>query len=529
MPRGENEPIYNVGEIIDQVNQSLSEAFLPLWVTGEVSNLSKNKHWYFSLVDAGASLRCAFWQSRARNVKFDVENGTKVNVRITFDVYKPSGGFTAIVQQMELAGEGVLRQQFERLKAQLAGEGLFDEEHKKQLPRYPHRIAVVTAKGGAAFSDVKKNINQRYPLAKLLHIHTLVQGQEAPRDIVNSIQFAARDDLLADVVLLTRGGGSFEDLNAFNDERVARAIFDCPIPVVSAIGHEIDTTIADFVADLRAPTPSSAAVAITPDGPKLLQGLRNVEKRITQHIDGTIAKLRLQFDAVSNKIRHPEQLLELKQSALTGLQHRLQSEFDRHCKEHKQTLDSLNVRLEHSNPLHTLSRLEEHLNNLQTRLHLTAPSKRLAELEARRRQASETIKIAISRMLESRVNESKSLQARVLRESPLDTVQQFKTQVNRLHSSLANAINAKVEAEKARLANSAGRLHVVSPLQTLARGYAVVTKPDDSTWGQIVSEIDSVSAGEEITAHVADGSISAIVQHTNPRENELGDFSETTQ
>lgn len=499
MPRGENQPIHSISEVLDQVNEALSEKILPLWVTGEITNFSKSQrgHCYFALVEANAKLNCVMWQSTARRIPFDVENGSKVNVRIEFDLYKPSGNLSAIVSQIELAGEGVLRQQYERLKARLDAEGLFDQKHKKTLPKYPSRIAVVTAEGGAAFSDVRKNVNERFPLVQLLHIPSLVQGPQAPADIVKAIEFAARPELRADVVLITRGGGSFEDLNGFNDERVARAIFNCPTPTVSAIGHEIDVTIADFVADHRAPTPSSAAVQLTPSAEDLIRRLGNVDVKIGKHVDDTITKLRLGFNAVANRLQNPDQLLEIKQGQLGGLRQRLTSGFDRKFAEN-----------------------ENLVNNLQTRVQAMEPINKLNELVVRHQSLSERLKAHMERVVENQLREISTLQARLTQRLPLDRIQRLQTEFSRLQTSLGNTMKDHIKAGEAGLSRLVAQLQLVSPLQTLARGYAVVTKPDGSTWGRIVSEIDSVTNGEEITAHVGDGAISAIVHSTTSRDME---------
>ncbi|MGH8192664.1 MAG: exodeoxyribonuclease VII large subunit, partial [Rhodanobacteraceae bacterium] len=260
---------------LNRLVRELIEGALPMvWIEGEICNFVRagSGHCYFSLKDASAEVRCAMFARSSARLRFRPGNGTRVLARAKVSLYEPRGSFQLIVEEMEDAGEGALRRAFELLKAKLAAEGLFDAERKRALPGFPRRLGVVTSATGAAVRDVLSVARRRFGLTEIEVLPVLVQGAEAPAQIAAMLRAAARSKRY-DVLLVTRGGGSLEDLAAFNDEGVARAIAASPVPVVSAVGHEIDFSISDFVADLRAPTPSSAAELILPDGDALARTL----------------------------------------------------------------------------------------------------------------------------------------------------------------------------------------------------------------------------------------------------------------
>jgi exodeoxyribonuclease VII large subunit len=274
-------PIYTVSEINREVRSFLEENLSSFWVTGEISNFvcPSSGHWYFTLKDSKASLRCAFFKPKARGIQLVPENGLQVQLHGNISLYEPRGEYQFIADKIELAGEGLLQKAFEQLKEKLFQEGLFSEEHKKPLPAFIQTIGVVTSSTGAAFHDILQVLKHRFPLIKVILYPTLVQGVDAANDIVNAIHIAnSRNE--CDVLIVGRGGGSLEDLWPFNEEIVARKIFESVIPIVSAVGHEIDFTIADFVADVRAPTPSSAAALISPDQQILLQQIVALQNRL---------------------------------------------------------------------------------------------------------------------------------------------------------------------------------------------------------------------------------------------------------
>lgn len=277
--------VHKVSEITTQIKYILEDNFTDIHVEGEISNFKPHAsgHWYFTLKDQGAQISCTMWKGVNNYVFFTPEDGMKVIVRGRISVYPPRGSYQLDVRSMKPSGVGELQAAFERLKQKLSDEGLFDERYKKPIPKFPRKIGIVTAIDGAALRDMISVASRRYPLAELLVYPTRVQGEGAARDIVDSIQrFNRLNDI--DFLIVGRGGGSLEDLWCFNEEIVARAIFASRLPVISGVGHEVDFTIADYVADLRAPTPSAAMELATPDQNDLIAFINefsyNSEKRI---------------------------------------------------------------------------------------------------------------------------------------------------------------------------------------------------------------------------------------------------------
>jgi exodeoxyribonuclease VII large subunit len=273
--------VYTVARLNGEARQLLEAGLPALWVEGEISNFSSpaSGHWYFTLKDRDAQIRCAMFRNRNNMLGFRPRDGQQMQVRGRVSLYEPRGDYQLIAEAMEDAGEGALRREFERLKSKLAAEGLFNAEAKRALPAMPRRIAVVTSPTGAAVRDVLHILARRFPPAAVLVVPTQVQGAAATPSIIAAIDaVSARGD--CDVLIVARGGGSIEDLWCFNDEGVARAIRRCRIPVVTGVGHEIDFTIADFAADVRAPTPSGAAELVVPDCRSLLSSLASTRARL---------------------------------------------------------------------------------------------------------------------------------------------------------------------------------------------------------------------------------------------------------
>ena len=257
-----------------------------IWLSAEISNLSQpaSGHWYFTLKDDRAQVRCAMFRNSNRRVTFRPQNGQQVLVRASITLYEPRGDYQLIAESMQPAGDGLLQQQFEQLKQRLSAEGLFDQQFKQPLPAPAKRVGVITSASGAALHDILQVLQRRDPSLPIVIYPTSVQGAEAPMQIVRAIETANRRDE-CDVLIVGRGGGSLEDLWSFNDERVARAIFASRIPIVSAVGHETDVTIADFVADLRAPTPSAAAELVSRNQLELLRQLQSQQQRLEMAMD----------------------------------------------------------------------------------------------------------------------------------------------------------------------------------------------------------------------------------------------------
>ncbi len=312
---------------LNRLVRELIEGALPMvWIEGEISNFVRaaSGHWYFSLKDAAAEVRCAMFARGNARVRFRPANGTRVLARARVSLYEPRGSYQLLIEELQDAGEGALRRAFEALKARLAAEGLFAPERKRVLPAFPRRIGVITSASGAAIRDVLAVARRRFPLTAIDVMPVLVQGADAPAQIAAMLRHAARARR-HDVLLVTRGGGSLEDLVAFNDEDVARAIAASPVPVVSAVGHEIDFSISDFVADLRAPTPSAAAELILPDGAALAATLAQSQARLQQlwRVRSQAAMQRLDQIGARLRARHPRQQLALRRERLTSARARL--------------------------------------------------------------------------------------------------------------------------------------------------------------------------------------------------------------
>jgi exodeoxyribonuclease VII large subunit len=352
---------YSVSEITTRIRTLLEQepTFQNLWVNGEVSNFSRasSGHCYFTLKDAGAQLSCVIWRSQAHRMRYLPESGDQVLAHGNIGLYEAGGRYQLYVDNVRPAGRGTLQQAYERLKARLEAEGLFDDARKRPLPGYPQRIGVVTSPTAAAFRDVTNVLRRRYPIADVLLSPTPVQGDAAPPQIVAALAaLNTRDDV--DVILVVRGGGSLEDLWAFNDERVARAVADSRLPVVSGVGHETDFSLADFAADRRAPTPSAAAEIATPDRTELLAGLaqrqQQLHRIVRAHLDG-------QRERVAQLQRNLKHLSPVRQIAnarqqLDGLQARADAALDHRLAHERQRLREFTAQLRALDPEAVLRR-----------------------------------------------------------------------------------------------------------------------------------------------------------------------------
>jgi exodeoxyribonuclease VII large subunit len=434
--------VYSVTRLNREVRVLLERGLGVLWVEGELSNLSQpaSGHWYFTLKDRDAQLRCAMFRLKNSLLGFTPRAGTQVLVRGRLSVYEARGEYQLIVEHMEEAGIGALRRQFERLKAQLAAEGLFAPERKRALPRFPQRIGVITSPSGAALRDILHILARRYPPAQVLIYPAAVQGAAAVPALVAALQVAsARAE--CDVLILARGGGSLEDLWAYNDERVARAIHACRVPVVSGVGHEIDFTIADFVADVRAPTPSGAAELVVPDGRAWLEAVTRTAQRL-------LAAMRRELRAGGARLEAVGRRLQLAHPGV-----RLQQQMQR--------LDDLGQRLGGA-----------------ARGGLHHERHRLAELIER-----------------------------LVRHSPDHVVREYRARHQGINARLEHAARECVSRALHRLALAQRGLNGVSPLATLTRGFAIVTRAD----GGLLVDAAAVATGETIEARLARGTLSARV------------------
>ena len=307
--------IVSVSEINKRAKSLLEENFPFVWIEGEVSNFfsAASGHWYFSLKDERSEIRCVMFNNKNLHINFTPKDGDHLVVNGTLSIFEGRGQYQLIVEHVELAGEGALLKAFEELKKKLHAEGLFDDSLKKELPSYPKKIAVVTSPDGAVIQDIINVLNRRSPFFNLVVVPTLVQGKKASTQICEALNKASKLKNIG-LIILARGGGSIEDLWAFNSEEVARTIIKCPIPIISAVGHETDFTIADFVADLRAPTPSVAAEIVSQSYSELIETFDNYQKYLTLGFKSFLEHQRLSFKNLIKRIRHPgDKLREIGQ------------------------------------------------------------------------------------------------------------------------------------------------------------------------------------------------------------------------
>lgn len=381
--------IYSVSQLNQSVRLMLENQLGAVWLTGEISNFSQpvSGHWYLSLKDENAQVRCAMFRMKNLRVSFRPTNGMQVLVRANVSLYEPRGDYQLIIESMHLAGEGLLMQQFEALKLKLAAEGLFAQHLKKNLPHFSKTVGIITSKTGAALQDILHILQRRDPSLKIIIYPTAVQGKDAATEIAQMIELANQRQEV-DVLIVGRGGGSLEDLWCFNEEMVARAIFHSHLPVISAVGHETDVTIADFVADVRAPTPSAAAELVSRNQTELLQQLQYRRQRLEIALDRLFAEKQQKLKHLSLRLhnQHPQAQLRIQQQLIMQLSHRLQQSLRHRWQKKAENLTALSMRL-YKNPLPLrLQQYEQQLAQLKVRLNshmnltLSLQQKQLAHL-----------------------------------------------------------------------------------------------------------------------------------------------------
>lgn len=366
-----NPDIYTVSRLNSEVRLTLELQFQQLWLIGEVSNFvaAASGHWYFSLKDQAAQVKVAMFKQANRHAPLRPQNGQQVLIRARISVYEPRGEYQLLAEFIEPAGDGLLKQQFEQLKAKLAAEGLFASERKKPLPSNPKRVGIITSPTGAAVRDIITVMARRSPATELIIYPCQVQGETAAAQLRTMLSTAIMRNEV-DVIIIGRGGGSLEDLWCFNEEALARAIAACPIPIVSAVGHEIDFALTDFVADVRAPTPSAAAELVSTDQSQHLLALQQLARRLTraQHLYlqrrvPTLSHLQQRLQQL-----HPQRRLEQQQQRLDELQSRLVRVLQQKLQHAKRQQHYLQQSLQHLSPAKTLEQQNKQLQQLTKRL-----------------------------------------------------------------------------------------------------------------------------------------------------------------
>ena len=356
--------IISVSEINRRAKSILEENFPFVWIQGEVSNFfsAASGHWYFSLKDESSEIRCAMFANKSHRITFEPKNGDHLVLNGTLSIFEGRGQYQIIVEHIELAGEGALLKAFEELKKKLLTEGLFDDSLKKKLPSYPRSIAVVTSPDGAVIQDIINVLSRRSPFFNLTVVPTLVQGEKAAPLICEALNKASNLENI-DLIILARGGGSIEDLWAFNNEEVARAIVNCPIPLVSAVGHETDFTISDFVADIRAPTPSIAAEIISQPYSELKETLEGYQSYLLKSVESQFDSQRTRITNLIKRIRHPgDKLREIGQK-VDYLETALIQEMHQKVSFKKNQLNLSQLSLQQNSPQNKVKEAKVYLQN----------------------------------------------------------------------------------------------------------------------------------------------------------------------
>jgi exodeoxyribonuclease VII large subunit len=363
--------VYRPSELNREARLHIEAGFPRLWLAGEISNLARpaSGHLYFTLKDARAQIRCALFRGNAAGIGFRPANGMEVLVRGRLSLYEPRGDYQLIADAMLEGGAGALSQAFEALKKKLEGEGLFDEAHKQPLPKWPQRISVVTSPSGAAIRDILETLRLRWPAARVRIYPSQVQGEAAPAELIRALK-AADSHRFGEVIILARGGGSLEDLWAFNDEQLARTIHALGTPVVCGVGHETDFTIADFVADVRAPTPTAAAVAATPDGPALRQHLGRLDGQLERVMAQALQQRMQALDLAERRLvrQHPVRRLDELERRRRDLVRRAQAATRRQVDVRDRQLAGCRARLAARHPRRQLDQSARDIAGLNIRL-----------------------------------------------------------------------------------------------------------------------------------------------------------------
>jgi exodeoxyribonuclease VII large subunit len=438
---GKSRDIFTVSRLNREARALLESGLGLIWLEGEISNLAKpaSGHLYFSLKDEKAQIRCALFRGKQQGLSFRPEDGMQVVARARVSLYEPRGDFQLIVESLEPAGEGELRRRFELLKKQLHTEGLFQTDRKAALPSLPTRIGIISSPSGAVIHDIITTLARRFPAIPLLLYPVAVQGKGAAEEIAAMIALAS-GRAECDAIILARGGGSLEDLWAFNEEVVARAIYASRIPIVSAVGHETDFTIADMVADARAPTPTAAAEMLSPDQTEVSSLLQFRWQRL----HGEIIKV------------------------LNGA---------------RQAIDWSSMRLTH--PRDRINRVREKLDYLSQRQGLLVTA-RIQLIKTRLQSAGGYMRL-------SRTPEK---------------IRQLRLDALNLGQKLCDGVSRRLQRESQLLQGYAGRLHTLSPLATLDRGYSILTQTD----GMVISSTKGINPGDKVHARLAHGELDCIVE-----------------
>lgn len=475
--------IFTVTQLNYSVRHLLEVELGQVWLTGEISNFSQpvSGHWYLTLKDENAQVRCAMFKMKNLRVNFRPQNGMQVLVRASVSLYEPRGDYQLIIESMQMAGDGLLQQQFEGLKMKLAAQGLFAQEHKKPIPKFVKRVGIITSPSGAALQDILHILNRRDPSLQVVIYPTLVQGKEATQDIIDTIRLANQRKE-CDVLIVGRGGGSLEDLWCFNEEMVAYAIYQSELPIISAVGHETDVTIADFVADLRAPTPSAAAELVSRDQQEIVRQLQHHLNIVNLAFDRLWAEKLSRFQHLNLRLnaQSPAKQLELLHFKLTQIFDRLQGRLGQSLKLKEQKIAQLFLRVQAKHPSRQLEMQKLHLTQQETRL-----CKQIEQLFNAKRQKFYFAKQRL---------DNSTLQHNISRQNQ---------NLQQLSHSLTYLIEKQFTKQQQGFHALCTKLDGLSPLKILGRGYSI-TQNDQQ---HVITNTKQITKGDRITTQLVNGQI----------------------
>ncbi len=475
--------IFTVTQLNYSVRHLLEVELGQVWLTGEISNFSQpvSGHWYLTLKDENAQVRCAMFKMKNLRVNFRPQNGMQVLVRASVSLYEPRGDYQLIIESMQMAGDGLLQQQFEELKMKLAAQGLFAQEHKKPIPKFVKQVGIITSPSGAALQDILHILNRRDPSLQIVIYPTLVQGKEATQDIVDTIKLANQRKE-CDVLIVGRGGGSLEDLWCFNEEMVAYAIYQSELPIISAVGHETDVTIADFVADLRAPTPSAAAELVSRDQQEIVRQLQHHLNMVNLAFDRLWAEKLSRFQHLNLRlnIQSPAKQLELLHFKLTQIFDRLQGRLEQSLKLKEQKIAQFFLRVQAKHPSRQLELQKLHLTQQETRL-----CKQIEQLFNVKRQKFYFAKQWL---------DNSTLPHNISRQNQ---------NLQQLSHRLTYLIEKQFTKQQQGFHGLCTKLDGLSPLKILGRGYSI-TQNDQQ---HVITNTKQITKGDRITTQLVNGQI----------------------
>ncbi len=481
--------VYAVSRLVREARGVLEGSFPLVWVEGEISNLAMpaSGHIYFTLKDEVAQVRCAMFRTRNRNLRFTPKNGLQVLLRVRVTLYEGRGEFQLVVEHMEEAGSGALQRAYDALKHRLGEEGLFDQAHKKSLPLLPSRIGIISSPDGAAVHDILTVLHRRFPSAQVILYPVAVQGADSAVQLTKAVNLADKRKE-CDVLIIGRGGGSLEDLWSFNDEQLARALFACKLPTISAVGHEVDFSIADFVADVRAATPSAAAEIAVPDVLELTAKINNFHGRLTVLIRHRLQTESHQLNLLKQQLPNPVITIANNMQHVDRIEHRLQRVWAQLMRDKRQQVDYWSVRLTHPQ----------------------------AKIEAQQNRVSQR-ELRLQQLMQQQIAQRRHRYEMVLQRfnalSPGTEIKEQKAFIEQTTKTLNSAIAKLLAGHKSRLVAQMRTLAAVSPLSTLERGYSISSV---GATKQVLVNSHQVEQGQHINVRLQHGQLDCqvmVVKH----------------